>query len=521
MKGSIINLVQGQIWAILPEQLDAIHNILFARYFGNGVDLEQVSIELGRELDNKFEVTHHQVQQHYAGTDGRTVKTAYNVGVVPIHGTIAKRMNMFHEVSGGVSTEILKKTIQDMVSNPDIDAIVLDIDSGGGTLDGTMELANAIFEARGVKPIVAYANGIMASAAYWIGSAADIVTAYETTSIGSIGVFTAHYDYSQQNEKMGVKPTFIYQGKYKTMGNEEEPLSPEAKDYLQKHVDQAFKLFVDSVAKNRDISTDDCMKNLVDGSQMFFASDAKERGLIDDIMSLEQTIEMAASMAAEGLGDKPGDQAYKANWIASMDITRTREHSDSQGDAITGDDFPKEENMNLSEFKEKHSDLYQQVFDAGKAEAHEKEVKLTAEVDALKAEKDKVASQLADQIVTTLQLDKELTIEKMTSKAKEEKIQADSIMNKILEASAIAESLHDKVRAMVDVNKFKTADGAFDAEAFTVAFTAEVADWEAKVPAGTNLGAGLAKTDDNDTTPQGAYSSENVEILSRYKKNKS
>jgi len=518
MKGSIINLVQGQIWAILPEQLDAIHNILFARYFGNGVDLEQVSIELGRELDNKFEVTHHQVQQHYAGTDGRTVRTAYNVGVVPIHGTIAKRMNMFHEVSGGVSTEILKKTIQDMVSNPDIDAIVLDIDSGGGTLDGTMELANAIFEARGVKPIVAYANGIMASAAYWIGSAADIVTAYETTSIGSIGVFTAHYDYSQQNEKMGVKPTFIYQGKYKTMGNEEEPLSPEAKDYLQKHVDQAFKLFVDSVAKNRDISTDDCMKNLVDGSQMFFAADAKERGLIDDIMSLEQTIEMAANMAAEGLGDKPGDQAYKANWIASM----TREHSDSQGGQdITGDDFPKEENMNLSELKEKHSDLYQQVFDAGKAEAHEKEVKLETEKDALKATCAAMETDVADLKATILKLDKELTIEKMTSKAKEEKIRADSIMNKILEASAIAESLHDKVRAMVDVNKFKTADGAFDAEAFTGVFMAEVADWEAKVPAGTNLGAGLAKTDDNDTTPQGAYSSENVEILSRYKKNKS
>ncbi len=177
--------------------------------------------------------------------------------------------------------------------------------------------------------------------------------------------------------------------------------------------------------------------------------------------------------------------------------------------------------MNLSELKEKHPDLYQQVFDAGKAETHEKEVKLETEKDALKATCAAMETEVADLKATILKLDKELTIEKMTSKAKEEKIQADSIMNKILEASAIAESLHDKVRAMVDVNKFKTADGAFDAEAFTVAFTAEVADWEAKVPAGTNLGAGLAKTDDHDTTPKGEYSSENVEILSRYKKNKS
>jgi hypothetical protein len=220
-------------------------------------------------------------------------------------------------------------------------------------------------------------------------------------------------------------------------------------------------------------------------------------------------------------GDKSEDQAYrykKTIWTAA----EARKHCESHGgrfEAAT-DKSSKEEKMTLAELKEKHPDLYQQVFDAGKAEVNEKEVKLETEIATLKTSIDAMTQENSDLKAKNLQLDKDLTIEKMTSKAKEEKAQADTIMSKILEASGIAESLHDKVRAMVDCNKFKTADGAFDVEAFTTAFSAEVADWEGKVPAGTNLGAGLAKTDDHDTTPKGTYSEENVEILSNYKKNK-
>lgn len=274
-----LEFVNSMPWAIMPEALNTIHEVLYSRYVMGGVDIKDAEQQLGRELNN-------------APT---APIISGSVAVLSINGVIAKRMNMFTQISGGVSTEMLKQTIQLMVEDPAIDAIVLDIESPGGTVDGTKELADYIYSVRDVKPIVAYANGLMASAALWIGTAANNVIGFHTTSIGSIGVITEHVDYSVQDAQNGIKRTYIYSGKYKAMGNNAEPLTPEAKDYIQGQLNDIYTMFVNDVARNRDLNLND-MSKWADG-RIFLAQEAMSLGLIDGIGTLDDAIALAVKMA--------------------------------------------------------------------------------------------------------------------------------------------------------------------------------------------------------------------------------
>ena len=282
MRNIIIDLVQQTAWAITEPMLDVIHNIIYSKYFGNGIDMAQVEATLGKKLDNTYDVS--------------TVNT---VAVIPMHGVMGKRMNMFSRISGGVSTELVKRDIQMALDNPDIDAIVLDIDSPGGMVAGVKVLSDFIYESRDKKPIVAHANGLMASAAMWVGSAASLITASDgTANVGSIGVITVHYDYSKMDEMDGIKRTHLYAGRYKAMGNDAEPLNKDAKDYIQKQIDNLYTIFVNDIARNRNASIDKVLTEMADGKIML-ADDAIKVGLIDRIATLEETIQIVAQMAED------------------------------------------------------------------------------------------------------------------------------------------------------------------------------------------------------------------------------
>jgi signal peptide peptidase SppA len=267
MNNKLIELAQEMPWAITPDVLDVIHVVLAAKLHATPLDLSGIEAQIGRPLDN---------------TRDSELDIRDGVAVIPVRGILAKRMNLFTAISGGTSTEILKKDIEGALNNPDVEAVILDIDSPGGAVAGTKELATWLYEQRGTKPIYAYANEQMASAAYWIGSAADKIFAQATAQVGSIGVITAHYDYSQYDAQRGVKRTFLTAGKYKAMGNDAEPLSQEARDYIQEHLDQLYTLFIDSVAANRNYSTEHVLTEMADG-RIFLAKQAMTVGLIDNI----------------------------------------------------------------------------------------------------------------------------------------------------------------------------------------------------------------------------------------------
>lgn len=258
-------------WAILPDRLDEIIEIYSTHLRGEKIDIAAIEARVGKKLDNE--------REQYAIENG--------TAVIPVHGVIAKRANLFMEISGGTSTQLLAKDFQAALDDPDVHSIVLAIDSPGGTVDGTQEIADVVRDARGKKPIVAHADGLVASAAYWIASGADgIYISGDTTSVGSIGVVGRHVDYSEAEKNKGIKVTEISAGKYKRIASEHGPLSQEGRDYLQSQVDHLYTVFFDSAAKNRGwaITPESALAH-ADG-KIFLGKQAVNAGLVDGVSTL-------------------------------------------------------------------------------------------------------------------------------------------------------------------------------------------------------------------------------------------
>lgn len=216
-------------------------------------------------------------------------QTTGKVAILPLFGVISQRMNMLSDFSGGTSTEQFAQTFDAVVANPEIRAIVIDIDSPGGSVNGTAELAQRIYDARGQKKIVAIADSLAASAAYWIGSAAAEMWATPTAEVGSIGVFAVHVDASQAYEQVGLKYTLIKAGKFKTEGNPYEPLGDAARANMQARVDDYYRMFVGAVAKQRNVSVDTVRGGFGQG-RVVGAEQAKTEGMIDRVGTLEDVL---------------------------------------------------------------------------------------------------------------------------------------------------------------------------------------------------------------------------------------
>ena len=176
------------------------------------------------------------------------------VAVIPITGPIVKRDSIFSMIFGGTSIERIRTALEDAIDDDRVKSILFSIDSPGGTIGGIASLADYIHSLRTKKPIVSFTDGTMASAAFWIGSAASVIVAEKTASVGSIGISATHYDYSKSDEKMGLKRTYLSTGKFKTLGNPAEPLSAKGRDYFENQLNYFYSMFVDAVAQNRGVS---------------------------------------------------------------------------------------------------------------------------------------------------------------------------------------------------------------------------------------------------------------------------
>src|SRR5262245_59262538 len=188
-------------WAITRPMLSVVANILARRIAG--VEVQRAEIEAAL-------VNRKQLPQPKVGS----------VGIIPVYGVIAPRMNLISEISGGTSFEKLSAQVRELMANDTVKTIVLDIDSPGGTVAGNAEFAAELMRARTKKPIVAVGQYTMASAAYHLASAATEIVAAPSARVGSIGTFAIHTDMSEALAKLGVKRTLIAAGEGKTDGNE-------------------------------------------------------------------------------------------------------------------------------------------------------------------------------------------------------------------------------------------------------------------------------------------------------------
>ena len=179
--------------------------------------------------------------------------TSSIVVVIPVVGVISHRIQMLDSISSGGGTSIQKLTSQfrAAMADPTVSAVVFDIDSPGGSVDGVGELAGEIFESRSKKKSIAVANTLAASAAYWLAAAASELVVAPSGMAGSLGVYGSHEDHSKELERQGVKVSMISAGKYKTEANPFEPLSDAARAHIQAMVDDFYNLFVKGVAQYR------------------------------------------------------------------------------------------------------------------------------------------------------------------------------------------------------------------------------------------------------------------------------
>lgn len=309
----ILNAFLEYPWAILPAKLAILEDIVLRHVRGEKMDADSV-----------------QTQLH--GAVRPQERQASGVAVLPLFGSIFPRANMMTSLSGATSTDAFGMRFDELMNDPQVSAIVLDVDSPGGQVGGVEELSQKIYNARGKKPVVAVVNHMMASAAYWIGTAADEVVMTPSARAGSIGVFAVHQDISKALENDGVKVTLISAGKYKTEANQFEPLSDEARASVQASVDETYETFIDAVARNRGVSSSIVRSDFGEG-RMVRAREAVKIGMADRIGTLEETVNTLLNRT-----NQPISSGAKSASTEPQNVNVTDERPASSTDAAAGDD---------------------------------------------------------------------------------------------------------------------------------------------------------------------------------------
>jgi ClpP class serine protease len=267
---SAFDMAASRPWLMLPDAVDNLMSI--ADRHG---DPEALEARLGRPLENT-----------------RSVTLRDGVAVIPVTGPIMRYANIFTRISGATSTQELATDIQTAIDDPKVRAIILNIDSPGGEASGINELADLVYSARGKKPIKSYTGGTLASAAYWIGSAADEVVADDTALVGSIGVITEVVTRAaKEGEKRYTIVSSNAPNKRPDMNTEE------GRNKIKETIDALSEVFVAKVARNLGVEAA-AVPGMGDGGGLKVGAAAVEAGLAHRLGSLESLITEMAKPAA-------------------------------------------------------------------------------------------------------------------------------------------------------------------------------------------------------------------------------
>ena len=255
-----MNIASKSIWAITPEMLQ----MMMAIAKEHNKSPEAVAKMMGKEMKNT-----------------NAVSIRDGIAVIRVSGPLFRYANLLTRVCGTTSYELLAQDFNKALSNPNVKAILFDVDSPGGEVNGCSELADMIFKARGTKPIVAYASGYCCSGAYWIASACDKIFATDTAVIGSIGVVSIF-----EKDDEGKTIEIVASQSPNKRPNVE---TKEGRAKIQQHVDDLAEVFINKVAIYRDILP----KNVIEdfgGGDVFVGTNAVRIGLADGLSSFEALI---------------------------------------------------------------------------------------------------------------------------------------------------------------------------------------------------------------------------------------
>lgn len=294
-----INIVASQPWAITPDMLEVITSIAQ----GNGEGPEAVAAKLGRPLQNT-----------------RDVSVRDRVAIVPITGPIFRYANLMTELSGATSLGMLASDFNAALNDPAVDSIVLEIDSPGGVASGIAEFAQMVNSAK--KPVIAYVDGMAASAAYWIAAAADETVISKTGEVGSIGAVFGVY-----RKQAGDVVEFVSS---QSPMKRPDPESEDGRAELQRRIDSLAQVFIEDVAAYRNVSEETVLANFGQGG-VRLGDEAVKLRMADRVSTLENVIAGLAGKTTKGSSTIMSDSNKAKSVAETPAITReylTEHHAD-------------------------------------------------------------------------------------------------------------------------------------------------------------------------------------------------
>jgi len=237
-----------------------------------------------------------------------TRRTSDTVAIVEIYGPI----KMSARISpGSANPDRITRKLRSLADRKDIKAVVLRINSPGGTVAAVQEIYDEVMNLRnkGIK-VVASMGDVAASGGYYVASAADKIVANPGTLTGSIGVIMEYAHGQELFKKIGLKIETIKSGKYKDTGSFSRETTPEERQILQSLINDAYSQFVGAIEKGRNIPREKIL-TFADG-RIFTGAQAKELGVIDQLGNRDDAIKLAASLA--GIEGEPNVIIEKEPW---------------------------------------------------------------------------------------------------------------------------------------------------------------------------------------------------------------
>lgn len=297
MNSKVFEAVMGMRWAILPEALEQIIAVV-----NRDFDPEALARSMHSDPEAMKLIGHDGAfnKQAVAAIPGdplpgaERVRVRDGVAIISVIGPIFPRSNLFTRFSGGVSIAQTSLDFNIALESAAVDSILFNFDSPGGDITGVSEFSQMIYMAgcggKKRKAILGYASGMMASAAYWIGSSVDELFVNTTSEVGSIGVVAGFTDQSQRDEKAGVKRIEVISSQ--SPKKRASPSTDTGRAEIQRVVDELADVFIAEVARNRKVETEDVANNFGEGG-LIIGENTIKRKMADQVGSLEGVISLA------------------------------------------------------------------------------------------------------------------------------------------------------------------------------------------------------------------------------------
>jgi len=329
---TLLEYISKQNWAMEPHVLMQMADIVIRHIQGARLSIDEINEITAAKKERASE------KRLFEITDEGTA-------IIPISGIIAKYSRMVNGSSKprGTSIETLREQFAEAMISRRVKNIFLHIESPGGNLDGVADFAEDIYRASFEKPVIAYADDLAASAAYWLASQANAFYANQTADVGSIGVYTILIDSSARAEQLGYKFNIIRSGPNKGVGATGVEITEDNLSIVQEQIDVFYEIFLAAILRGRASAglTEKSLRKLADG-RTYIGADAVKKRLIDGVYPLAAALSAEAPELRDNYTTVATGASVGLNVNREVKENKMANEEKKEGAAVTGDEQVRE-----------------------------------------------------------------------------------------------------------------------------------------------------------------------------------